>query len=55
MGKKENELYDEINNQPISISDYKKSIMKILDEITDEKFLRRVFIIVSDYIKEKSG
>ncbi len=33
--------------------DYKKIISELLEYIDDEKFLRCVYIIVSDYVKEK--
>lgn len=33
--------------------DYKSKIIEMVEKIKDEKFLRRVYIIISDYIKEK--
>lgn len=34
--------------------EYRKKIQELIDMIDDEKFLRRIYIIVSDYIKKKS-
>lgn len=33
--------------------DYKKRIQELLDMVEEEKFLRRVYIILSDYIKRE--
>ena len=35
--------------------DYKKMIRELLDMVEEEKFLRRVYIILSDYIKRGRG
>lgn len=32
---------------------YKEIILELLEKINDERFLRCVYIIISDYIKEK--
>lgn len=32
--------------------DYKRLIIEMLEKIKDEKFLRRIYIIISDYIKK---
>lgn len=33
--------------------DYKKKIQELLDMVEEEKFLRRFYIILSDYIKRE--
>lgn len=33
--------------------DYKKKIYELLDVVDEEKFLRRIYIILSDYIKKE--
>lgn len=35
--------------------DYKSKIIEMIEKIKDERFLRCIYIIVSDYIKEKLG
>lgn len=35
--------------------DYKKRIQELLDMVEEEKFLRRVYIILSDCIKRGRG
>lgn len=35
--------------------DYRKRIQELLDMVEEEKFLRRVYIILSDYIKRGRG
>ncbi len=34
--------------------EYKEKIHELINMIDDEKFLKRIYIIVSDYIKKKS-
>lgn len=33
--------------------DYKRKIVEMIEKIKDERFLRRIYIIISDYIKEE--
>lgn len=33
--------------------EYKRLIIEMLEKINDNKFLRRIYIIISDYIKEE--
>ncbi len=33
--------------------DYKKKIIEMIKEIHDEKFLRRIYISIREYLKEK--
>lgn len=35
--------------------DYRKRIQKLLDMIEEERFLRRIYIILSDYIRKERG
>lgn len=34
--------------------DYGEEIIKMIEMINDKRFLRRVYIIISDYLKEKA-
>lgn len=34
--------------------EYRRKIQELIDMIEDEKFLRRIYIIISDYIEEES-
>lgn len=36
------------------IPDYRKLIIEMIKKIDNEKFLRRTYIIISDYLKEKA-
>lgn len=35
--------------------DYKKMIMEMLEQISDERFLRRIYISIQEYLKEKKS
>ncbi len=35
--------------------DYKEKILEMIEKIDDDKYLRRIYIIINDYIKEKAG
>lgn len=38
----------------ISISDYKEGIREMIEKINDERFLRRIYISLRDYLNEKA-
>ncbi len=33
--------------------EYKRLIIELLEKINDNKFLRRIYIIISDYVEEE--
>lgn len=35
--------------------DYKKMIVEMLEQIKDERFLRRIYISIQEYLKEKKS
>lgn len=35
--------------------DYKKMIVEMLEQIKDEKFLKRIYISIQEYLKEKKS
>lgn len=35
--------------------DYKKMIVKMLEQIQDERFLRRIYISIQEYLNEKKS
>lgn len=38
----------------VRMCDYEELIIEMIRKIKDERFLRRIYIIINDYIKEKS-
>lgn len=53
-GRESNVLEMADGEYRVSSPDYGEMIIEMVHKIKDEKFLRRLYIIIGDYIKEKS-
>lgn len=51
MDKRKNNLVHKANNENVYL--HRENIMKMIAKIQDEKFLKRIYISLRDYISEK--
>lgn len=55
MDENERSAQDENVDYKVSTPDYGELIIEMVGKINDENFLRRMYISLRDYLKEKAG